>query len=65
MRKEITLHAYQLEVGDLIFWDGQYLLVHDLKGSYIRGRGLMVDVSLSDGWHRMEIMFVLKVFRHV
>ena len=65
MRRESYLYAFQLEIGDLVLWDGQYLIVHNLKGSYVCGRGIMVDVLLSDGWHRMEVKFLLKVFRHV
>ena len=65
MRKELILHPFQLEIGDLVLWDGQYFIVHNLKGSHVRGRGLMVDVLLSDGWHRVDIMLVLKVYRHV
>lgn len=65
MRKELILHPYQLEVDDLVFWDGQFLTVHNLKGSYVRGRGLMVDVLLGDGWLRLGVMCVLKVYRHV
>lgn len=65
MRKQLILHPFQLKIGDFVVWDGNHLVVHDLKGSYVRGRGLVVDVLLSDGWHRMDIMFVLKVHRDV
>ena len=65
MRREIKLHAYQLEVGDLVeSWEGWYL-VHNLKGSYMRGRGLLVDILLDDGWHRVECLSILKVSRNV
>lgn len=65
MRKEMKLHAYQLECGDLIESDGAWRLVHNLKGSYIRGRGLLVDVLLDVGWHRIECLSVLRVSRNV
>lgn len=65
MRREIKLHAYQLEVGDLVeSWEGWHL-VHNLKGSYMRGRGLLVDILLDDGWHRVECLSILKVSRNV
>lgn len=64
MRKELVLQAYQLEVGDLVFWDGQYFIVHNLKGTYVPGQGLMVDALLSDGWHRMGVKYVIKVLRN-
>lgn len=64
MRKEIFIHAYQLEVGDLInCWEGWHLVL-DLKGSYIRGRGLLVNVKLHDGWHLVECLLKIKVCRH-
>ena len=63
MRREIKLHAYQLECGDLIeSWEGWHL-VYNLKGTYVRGRGLLVDILLDDGWHRVECLSILKVSR--
>ena len=63
MRREIKLHAYQLECGDLIeSWESWHL-VHNLKGAYVRGRGLLVDILLDDGWHRVECLSILKVSR--
>lgn len=65
MRKELIIYAYQLEVGDLVHcWEGWYLVL-GLKGSYVRGRGLLVDVELHDGWHRVECLSQIKVCRNV
>lgn len=64
MRKESLIYAYQLECDDLInCWEGWHLVL-DLKGSYVRGRGLLVDIKLRDGWHRVECLARLKVMRH-
>lgn len=65
MRREILIYAYQLECGDLIHcWEGWHLVL-GLKGSYVRGRGLLVDVRLHDGWHRVECLSCIKVCRNV
>lgn len=65
MKKEILIYAYQLGCGDLInCWEGWYSVL-DLKGSYVRGRGLLVDIRLHDGWHRVECLTRLKVIRYV
>lgn len=65
MRKEYLIYAFQLECGDLIYcWEGWHL-VYGLKGAYIRGRGLLVDIKLEDGWHRVECLSQIKVCRNV
>lgn len=65
MKYNKEIFAYQLKLGDLIFSDGGYFLVLDLKGSYIRGRGLLVDIKLNDGWHRVECTNKLNIYRNV
>lgn len=64
MRKESLIYAFQLGCGDLINCGDDWFLVLDLKGSYVRGRGLLVDIKLSDGWHRVECLLIIKVLRH-
>lgn len=64
MKKIEMIYAYQLECGDLIHcWEGWHL-VFNLKGTYARGRGLLVDIKLQDGWYRVECSARLKVLRH-
>lgn len=64
MEKELLIHAFQLEVGDMIHcWEGWYK-VFGLKGTYVRGRGLLVDIMLHDRPHRVECLATIKVIRH-
>lgn len=65
VKKELNIYAYQLQIGDLVHcWEGWYL-VFGLKGSYVRGRGLLVDIKFHDGWHHVECLSQLKVCRYV
>lgn len=64
MGKVVSIYAFQLERGDFIHcWEGWYM-VFDLKGSYVRGRGLLVDIELIDGWRRVECLATIKCIRH-
>lgn len=64
MGKEVSIYAFQLERGDLIHcWEGWYE-VFDLKGSYVPGCGLLVDIKLHDGWHSVGCLATIKCIRH-
>lgn len=62
MRK-MKIHAFQLEVGDLIESGDSCIVVRKLRGSYVRGRGLLVDVISDYDKHRLECLSVVDVYR--
>lgn len=64
MRVEVNLCAYQLMVDDFIHWSNGWYRVLDLRGGYLRGFGLVVDILLTDGWHRIKYLTQFKVARH-
>lgn len=63
MMRKMKIHAFQLEIGDVIESDGRFLLVRKLRGSYVRGRGLLVDVSTDEDDHLLECLSVVNVYR--
>lgn len=59
----MKIHAFQLEIDDLIKSGDNEFIVRGLRGSYIRGRGLLVDVITDNGIHRLECLSVVNVTR--
>lgn len=59
MRREVSVFAYQLEVGMWIFMDGIWRKVKSLKGTFLPGRGLTIDVELSVGVVQVPATYAL------
>lgn len=62
MNKSIYVYAFQLVVGDCIILDGRYLTIYDIKGVYLHGRGLAVDVYTQCGCNRILANSTIEVY---
>lgn len=64
MLRNIHVYSFQLEIGDNIMLGGRYLQVSDIKGSYERTRGVVIDIRTQAGWSRLSVYTLVEVFRY-